>query len=98
MAKKSKKSQPKEPEPGSLEALMTRCVTLCQENCWREAAQVGNQIIVLARESGNDALADGFEQGAMQKIEYSLKRQMVACLITNAREFLKKEFLLDVAE
>ena len=78
--------------------LMTQCVTLCQENRWREAALTGRTLIRLARETGHDEFADGFEQGAMQKIEYSLRRQMAASLIVAARDFLKKEFLLDVAE
>ncbi len=78
--------------------LMTQCVTLCQENRWREAALTGRTLIRLARETGHDEFADGFEQGAMQKIEYSLRRQMASSLVVAARDFLKKEFLLDVAE
>jgi hypothetical protein len=88
-----------EPEPEiTTDDLMTQCVMLCQENRWREAALVGRTLIHLARETGHDEFADGFEQGAMQKIEYSLRRQMASSLIVAARDFLKKEFLLDVAE
>lgn len=98
-----KKSAPKPasvppPEPPVVvEDPMTHCVTCCQEGRWREAAIAARQMVQQAEAGGNAEFREGFE-GAMQKIEYSLRRQMAAAVISSSKEFLKKECLLDVAE
>lgn len=78
------------------EDLMSKCVTACQEKRWREAAQAGRQFIAQCKENGNDEFAKTFEEGALRKIDYSLKRQMAAALIRNSKTLLSKEYLIDV--
>lgn len=77
--------------------LMTSCVTLCQENRWREAAIAGRKLVA-ALEKEDQAFAESFKNGALRKIDYSLRRQMAASLIKCTQNMLDKEFLLDVTK
>ena len=83
--------------PPVVEDPMTHCVTCCQEGRWREAALAARQMLQQAEEAGHDEFREGFD-GAMQKIDYSLRRQMAIAVVNASKEFLKKECLLDVAE
>ncbi len=76
---------------------MSRCAMLCQEQRWREALALLMQVQENARNRNDKALYNTLA-AARGKIEYSLRRQMAAGLIKEARALLKKEFLLDVAE
>ena len=74
---------------------MSQCVTLCQEERWREAVVAYRKMLEKAQKAGNDAMVTGMT-GALLKIEYSLRRQMAASAVNAARELLNKEYLLDV--
>jgi len=91
----SKSSGRAAPDPAS--DPMSRCVILCQEQRWREALALLMQVQETARKRKDKALFKTLA-AARGKIEFSLRRQMAAGLIEEARMLLKKEFLLDVAE
>lgn len=76
---------------------MSRCALLCQEQRWREAALLCRNMSQKALDEGKPELAAGL-QGALRKIEYSLRRQMAAAFVVTIRDWLKKEYLLDVGE
>ncbi len=76
---------------------MSQVVVLCQEQRWREAALLCRRARERAKKDGRGPLAKAL-QGALGKIEYSLRRQMAAALVLKARHLLKKEYLLDVGE
>jgi hypothetical protein len=76
---------------------MSRCALLCQEQRWREAALLCRSMSRKALEEGKPELAAGL-QGALRKIEYSLRRQMAAAYVVAVRDWLNKEYLLDVGE
>jgi hypothetical protein len=76
---------------------MTQCVALCQEQRWREAAQVIRRMRERASRTGKTDLHASLT-GAFQKIEFSLRRQMAAAVVHGARELLAKEYLLDVGK
>ena len=76
---------------------MSRCALLCQEQRWREAAILGRTAVQKALVEGKPELAAGI-QGALRKIEYSLRRQMAAAFVVSVRDWLNKEYLLDVGE
>ncbi|MFW5996784.1 MAG: hypothetical protein ACOCZS_04305 [Verrucomicrobiota bacterium] len=76
---------------------MSECVTLCQQNKWREALMLCRRECHKAREEGNEDLYLSLH-GAQTKVEYSLRRQMAAVLLNSARDILAKEYLLDVGE
>ena len=91
-AGKSQKENVAEPEDA-----MSRVAMFCQAGKWREADLLCRQTIAKAEKEGNVDLATGIGM-ALGKIEYSLRRQMAAALIAKSKEFLKKEYLLDVGE
>jgi len=76
---------------------MSQCVSLCQEQRWREALLLLRRMCEKAQKEGNADLYVSLT-GAQQKIEYSLRRQMAANLVAAARELLAKEYLLDVGQ
>jgi hypothetical protein len=76
---------------------MSRCALLCQEQRWREAALLCRTASQKALAEGKPELAAGL-QGALRKIEYSLRRQMAAAFVATVRDWLNKEYLLDVGE
>lgn len=76
---------------------MSQCVALCQEQRWREAVLLLRKLRHRAKQDGNAELF-GSLGGAMIKIEYSLRRQMAAALVSAAGNLLGKEFLLDVGK
>lgn len=84
---------PPPPPPGT--DLLSQTVLLCQEQRWREAAQVCRRVVERARGDGNADLEQSMS-AALTKIEYSLRRQMVAAAVEATRNLLAKEFLLDV--
>lgn len=75
---------------------MSQCVTLCQEQRWREALLLCRRVAEQTKED-KDGVQSALS-GAETKIEYSLRRQMAAALIQSAKEILAKEYLLDVGE
>ena len=79
------------------EGAMSRCALLCQEQRWREAALLCRRMSIKAQDEGKAEVAASLE-GAQKKIEYSLRRQMAAAYLNAARDFLKKEYLLDVGK
>ncbi|MBN2451578.1 MAG: hypothetical protein JXR77_14410 [Lentisphaeria bacterium] len=92
------KVQPADGEaPPQADDPMSRCAHLCQDQRWREALVLCRQITRKAAEGGNPdaAMALG---GAMKKIDFSLRRQMAAAIIVTVRDFLNKEYLLDVGK
>jgi hypothetical protein len=76
---------------------MSQCVALCQEQRWREAALLCRKMRDRTRQDGNLDLYNSLG-GALVKIEYSLRRQMAAALVSAAQDLLAKEFLVDVRE
>jgi hypothetical protein len=76
---------------------MSRCALLCQEQRWREAAILCRTAVQKALVEGKPELAAGI-QGALCKIECSLRRQMAAAFVVTVRDWLNKEYLLDVGE
>ncbi len=79
------------------EDAMSRVALLCQEGQWREAVLLCRRTSAKAEKEGKDDLAFGLKM-ALRKIEYSLRRQMASALVAKSREFLSKEYLLDVGE
>jgi len=90
--KASATASPAGPQP---EDAMTQCVALCQENRWREAALLCRRMRQKAEDSKKTDLYASLN-GALQKIEHSLRRQMAAALCESTKELLRKEYLLDV--
>ena len=88
---------PAQPAAPPTDDTMSRCALLCQEQRWREAALLCRSMSQKALDEGKPELAAGL-QGALRKIEYSLRRQMAAAFIVTVREWLNKEYLLDVGE
>jgi poly-gamma-glutamate capsule biosynthesis protein CapA/YwtB (metallophosphatase superfamily) len=76
---------------------MSRCALLCQGQRWREAAILCRTAVQKALVEGKPELAASI-QGALVKIECSLRRQMAAAFVVAIREWLNKEYLLDVGE
>jgi len=76
---------------------MSRCALLCQEQRWREATLLCRSMSQKALDEGKPELAASL-QGALRKIEYSLRRQMAAAFVVSVRDWLNKEYLLDVGE
>ena len=95
-AKKAKRKKQASQADQPMDA-MSRCAALCQEKRWREALMLCRRICEKADKEGN---ADSFValSGAQAKIEFSLRRQMAATLMNEARQMLAKEYLLDVGE
>ncbi len=93
-AKPQPASSRKETAPQPEDA-MSRCALLCQEQRWREASLLCYRMSKKAEEDGKAELAASLG-GALKKIEYSLRRQMAAAVIVAARDYLNKEYLLDV--
>ncbi len=96
-SKKSKKKSPAQAAPTKAEETMSKCAALCQEQRWREAAKLCRTVVRDSRADGNEEIAVSLE-GALQKIEFSLRRQMAAALVGEAQNLLKKEYLLDVGK
>jgi len=86
------------PQPTSNSTdLMSQCVTLCQEERWREAVLLYRKMLEKAKKAGNDAMCTAME-GALQKIEYSMRRQMASSAINGVKKLLIEEYLLDVGK
>jgi len=93
--RRSARSSPSESASQQPEDAMSRCVALCQEGRWREAAMLSRKLCEKANNEGKVELYVSLA-GARQKIEYSLRRQKAAALVQAAKDLLKKEYLLDV--
>ena len=76
---------------------LNQCVTLCQEQRWREALMLCRRLCGDAEDAEKRDLYASLA-GAQVKIEYSLRRQMAAALISETKTMLTKEYLLDVGE
>ena len=85
------------PEEAAQNDLMGQIVALCKECRWREALLLGREAVRTAEEAGNPEMAMGLS-GALEKIEKSMRRQMLAGLLEKSQELLKKEFFPDVCE
>ncbi|MBR4370774.1 MAG: hypothetical protein IKS92_06980 [Victivallales bacterium] len=68
---------------------MSRVALLCQENRWREAVLLCRQSMAEAEEKGENDLVFTLQM-ALPKLEYSLRRQMVAALV-NGMKNMKME-------
>ena len=68
---------------------MSRVALLCQENRWREAVLLCKQSLAEAEEKGESDLVLPLQM-ALPKLEYSLRRQMVAALV-NGMKNMKME-------
>jgi len=100
VSKKAKRRQAKSASASSApqaDGAMSECALLCQENHWREAVKLLKLTSVKAKKDGKMDLANSLDL-ALQKIEYSLRRQMATALLVAVKGMLKKEFLLDVGE
>jgi hypothetical protein len=76
---------------------MSRVVELCQECRWREAVLLCRTAQAKAEDDGREDLA--FSLGlALPKLEWSLRRQIAAAFVHEAKAMLKKEYLLDVGQ
>ena len=63
---------------------MSRVALLCQENRWREAVQLCRQSLEEAEEKEDVDLVFTLKM-ALPKLEYSLRRQMVAALVNGMK-------------
>ena len=68
---------------------MSRVALLCQENRWREAVLLCRQSLAEAEENEKNDLVFTLQM-ALPKLEYSLRRQMVAALV-NGMKNMKME-------
>lgn len=66
---------------------MSRMVALCQENRWREAKRLCLEAIEKYNAEGKTDNAAAIE-AAMQKIDRSLRRQMIAAFISETDKML----------
>jgi len=96
-APKGKKKKSNASDETAAVDTMSQCVTLCQEQKWREALLLLRRMCEKAQKEGNADLYVSLS-GAQQKIEYSLRRQMAASLVKAAGQLLSKEYLLDVGQ
>lgn len=85
------------PEEAAQNDLMSQIAVLCQGCRWREALLLGREAVRSAEAAGNPEMAQGLS-GALEKIEKSMRRQMLAGLLEMSQELLKKEFFPDVCE
>ena len=85
------------PQEDSADDAMSQIARFCQENNWREAVLTCRKAIRECEEGGREDMQVLFI-GALEKLEMSLRRQMASAFIVNAKELLKKEYLLDVGE
>ena len=85
------------PQEDSADDAMSQIARFCQENNWREAVLTCRNAIRECEEGGREDMLVLFT-GALEKLEMSLRRQMASAFIVNAKELLKKEYLLDVGE
>jgi hypothetical protein len=76
---------------------MSQIARLCQENNWRQAVLTCRAAIQECSREGKEDMVMPLTF-ALAKLEMSLRRQMASAFIANAREMLKKEYLLDVGE
>ena len=63
---------------------MSRVALLCQENRWREAVQLCRQSLEEAEKKEDGDLVFTLQM-ALPKLEYSLRRQMVAALVNGMK-------------
>jgi hypothetical protein len=76
---------------------MSQAVVFCQEQRWREALTLFMTMCEKAEREDNTVMVQALA-ASRQKVEYSLRRQMVAGLVRGARQMLQEEYLLDVGE
>lgn len=86
LAEEAKAAEPAQPADDT----MNRIVGLCQENRWREANKLCFDSIAryLCEDKADMAAA---VQMAQQKIDRSLRRQMIAAFMVEAEKMLNKE-------
>jgi hypothetical protein len=92
---KRKAKASKSPASSGDDDTMSRVVELCQELRWREAVLLCRTAQAKAAEEGREDLAFSLAL-ALPKLEWSLRRQIAAAFIQEAKAMLKKEYLLDV--
>jgi len=102
LSKRKRKRSTRVPQPVKKAAVqaapddaMSQCVALCQKQQWRDAVLLCRKMGDKARREGKKDLAETLKN-ASHKIEFSLRRQMAAALLSDAAELLKREYLLDV--
>ncbi len=96
-AKRKANKASKSPANSGDDDTMSRVVELCQELRWREAVLLCRTAQVKAAEDGREDLAFSLSL-ALPKLEWSLRRQIAASFIQEAKAMLKKEYLLDVGQ
>lgn len=69
---------------------MSRMVAACQANQWREASVICLTSIEKFTQEGHPELAEGI-RSAFQKIDRSLRRQMIAAFVKESEKLLSKE-------
>ncbi len=95
--KVKRKKAKKNATPPPADDPMSQCVLLCQQQRWRQALVLCRKICDGTDGDGKDDIRASLT-AAQAKIEYSLRRQMAAALIKEAKNVLAKEYLLDVGE
>jgi hypothetical protein len=76
---------------------MSQVAMLCQKAKWREAVLLCRTALETAKAEKREDLQMTLEM-ALPKLEYSLRRQQAAALISSSKAMLQKEYHLDVGE
>ncbi len=76
---------------------MSQVAVLCQNGKWREAVLLCHKALETAKAENREDLQMTLEM-ALPKLEYSLRRQQAAALISSSKAMLQKEYHLDVGE
>jgi len=76
---------------------MSQMALLCQDGKWREAVLLCRKALETAMAENREDLQMTLEM-ALPKLEYSLRRQQAAALISSSKAMLQKEYHLDVGE
>ncbi len=69
---------------------MVRIVAACQAGQWREASVICLNAIERYNQEGHPEMAEGI-QAAFQKIDRSLRRQMIAAFVNESEKLLSKK-------
>lgn len=96
-AKRKANKASKSPAISVEDDIMSRVVELCQELRWRDAVLLCRKAQAKAAEENREELAFSLSL-ALPKLEWSLRRQIAAVFIQEAKAMLKKEYLLDVGQ
>ncbi len=76
---------------------MSQVALLCQNGKWREAVLLCRKALETAKAENREDLQMTLEM-ALPKLEFSLRRQQAAALISSSKAMLQKEYHLDVGK